>query len=158
MGILTKACLDEGWACERRHVEDRAIAPHPTERRRHRGVGHLDHESDVGPQLADHQRTLERLELVDLGTDHGSGCCQPSCGERLGHRGPSNNEWDAPSLERSGRQLVLAVVDDHHTRLAAMQLLDDPTAHSSQPTDDDVTAQRGCLVDVGIRAHLGRTW
>jgi hypothetical protein len=90
-----------------------------------RRVGQLGHEPDVGTELADPQRRLQRMDLLGLGADHRGGGGQPSLDERVTQIRRPLQVRHAPVLEDAGEPKVGIGVDHDHGRPAQVQLLDD---------------------------------
>ena len=114
VGGAEQAGLDEGGGRQRRHVEHAARSRHPFQRPCHRGVGQLDHQRQVRPDLPDPERRLERVDLVHLDADHGDGPVQARFVEALAPVGVTADVGHAPVVEGAPAAGIGIVVDHDH--------------------------------------------
>ncbi len=118
-----QAGLDERRRSQRRHVEHAARPRHPLERPGHRGVGQLHHQGQVGADLLDPERRLQRVDLVDLDTDDRGGPRQARFVEPFAPVGVPPDMGDAPVVEGPPAAGISVVVDDHDLGTAQVELL-----------------------------------
>ena len=139
--LRPQAGLDEGRAGEGGHIEHAAASRDPLQGPGNRGVGQLGHNPDVWTNLPDPQRGLQRVNLFDLGADHGQGVLYPRLQQRVAHVGAAAEMRDAPVPPRSRANRLSAESSTTRTGVPAeVELLHNAQPHALEPAHNHVIA------------------